>query len=159
MPKALMSWLALSCASSLLGLGASAGDARPADSRGHRAQGATNSFNVAVPAHSYDLILARPESNSITLSVLAYQDMEGFVAYGPQPGAYTMQTPVRQFKKGVPVELVMGALAGQHPLLLPIPLAHCRRRAIHQQPGIHVSHRAPSGQHLHLHHDGRFAPG
>ena len=50
-------------------------------------RGTTNYFNVAVPAHAYDLILARPEKTSVTLSVLAYQDMEGFVAYGTQPGA------------------------------------------------------------------------
>ena len=92
------------------GLGAPASDAKPAVPRGHRAPGTTNYFNVAVPAHAYDLILARPEKNSVTLSVLAYQDMEGFVAYGTQPGACAMQTPVRQFKKGAPVELVIGAL-------------------------------------------------
>ena len=73
-------------------------------------QAATSHFNVAVPAHPFDLILARPEKNSITLSVLAYQDMEGFVAYGTQAGAYTKQTPVQQFKKGAPVELVMSGL-------------------------------------------------
>ena len=105
--------------------------------------GTANHFNVAVPAHAYDLILARPEKNSVTLSVLAYQDMEGLVAYGTQTGAYTMQTPVQQFKKGVPVELVLERSAGRHPLLLPIPLARSRRRAFHQQPGIHFSHRAP----------------
>jgi len=44
------------------------------------------------------------------LSVLAYQDLEGFVAYGTQSGACTLQTPVRQFKKGTPVEMVISAL-------------------------------------------------
>ena len=44
------------------------------------------------------------------MSILAYQDIEGYVAYGRQVGAYTMQTPVQPFKKGVPVELAMGGL-------------------------------------------------
>ena len=110
MPKALMNYIVLFCAFSLPGFGASERDAKPAIAHGHRAQETTNYFNVAVPTHSFDLILARPEKNSITLSVLAYQDMEGFVAYGTQAGAYTMQTPMQQFKKGTPVELVIGAL-------------------------------------------------
>ena len=86
------------------------GDANPVVDRGHRVQEATNWFNVTVPAHPFDLILARPENNSITLSVLAYQDMEGFLAYGTQTGAYAMQTPVQRFKKEVPIELVMSGL-------------------------------------------------
>ena len=92
------------------GLGASAGAEKPATAHGHRAQRTASHFNVAVPAHPYDLILARPENNSITLSVLAYRGMEGYVAYGTQSGAYTTQTPVQQFKKGVPVELVIDGL-------------------------------------------------
>ena len=49
------------------------------------------------------------------MSVLAYQDMEGLVAYGMRSGAYTLQTPVRRFKKGEPVELVIGALQANTP--------------------------------------------
>ena len=110
MLKALMTCLAFLCALSLPGLGSSAREATPAVGRGHRGQGATNYFNLAVPAQTYDLILARPEKDSITLSVLVYQDLEGSVAYGTKSGSCTMQTPVRQFKKGAPVELVMGGL-------------------------------------------------
>ena len=96
----------LLAALSLTGLGASA---REGDS-GHRAQGPTNAFNVAVPAHPFDLVLARPEPNEVTLSVLAYEDMEGYVSYGWQPGAYTLETPRKLLKKGVPFEWVIGAL-------------------------------------------------
>jgi hypothetical protein len=78
--------------------------------RGHRFQTQTNSFNVAVPAHPYDLILARPEKNSITLSVLTYQDMGGFVACGIQSGAVTHKTATTQFKAGVAVELAIASL-------------------------------------------------
>ena len=85
-------------------------DAKPENGHGHRGQAVTNYFNVAVPAHAYDLILARPEKNSVTLSALAYQSIEGFVAYGMQSGACTNQTPMRQFKAGVPVEFVITPL-------------------------------------------------
>lgn len=94
----------------LTGIGILAGDAAQAPPPGGHNQGPINYFNVTVPAHAYDLILGRPEKTSITLSVLTYQDMEGLVAYGTQSGAYTTQTPVQQFKKGMPVEMVMSAL-------------------------------------------------
>jgi hypothetical protein len=72
--------------------------------------GTTNQFSLAVPDHPYDLILGRPEKDSVTASVLAYQDMEGLLAYGFRAGEYAMQTPLRQFRKGVPVELIVGKL-------------------------------------------------
>ena len=109
-PKIVLNCLSLLCTLSMLGPGVSASAAQPAAQRGHRDRKPASSFNVAVPAHAYDLILARPESNSITLSILAYEDMEGFVAYGPQAGDYTVQMSMRQFKKGVPVELLIGGL-------------------------------------------------
>ncbi len=77
---------------------------------GIAAPGLPGTFNVTVPAHDFDLMLARPEKHSVTMCVLAYQDLEGFIAYGTQPGACTVQSPLQQFKKGVPVALVMGAL-------------------------------------------------
>ena len=88
----------------------SAQEAKPETGHGHHRQTVTNSFNVAVPAHAYDLMLARPEQNSVTLSALAYQGREGFVTYGMQSGAATNQTPRRQFKAGVPVEIVLTPL-------------------------------------------------
>jgi hypothetical protein len=112
MLKALASGLALWCALALPGAGAPGLNATPVLGGGNRARGAANYFNVAVPAHSYDTILARPENNSITLSVLAYEDMEGYAAWGTEPGACTKRTAVKQLKKGAPVELVMDALQG-----------------------------------------------
>ncbi len=82
----------------------------PGNTPGRRIQVATNYFNVTVPAHDYDLILARPEKTSVSLSVLAYRDLEGFVAYGTAPGSDNQPAPVRQFSKSAPVELVLGAL-------------------------------------------------
>jgi len=94
-----LSVLAILCATSLCRLAVAAGDTRP-----------VSAFNVVVPAHPFDLILARPENHSITLSVLAYQDMEGRVAYGTQAGVYTVEMPMRQFKKDVPVEVILNSL-------------------------------------------------
>lgn len=63
-----------------------------------------------VPARSFDLILGRPTGDSVTVSVLAYRDLEGFIAYGVRHGDYSNKTPVRQFKKNQPVELVVHSL-------------------------------------------------
>jgi hypothetical protein len=108
MLKSLPHCLALLCVASWPAFGGQINEVRGA--RGHRSPAETNYFNVAVPARDYDLILARPEKNSVTLSVLMYRDAEGFVAYGAQPGDCTNRTVVRQFKAGVPVEWIIGAL-------------------------------------------------
>jgi len=77
---------------------------------GHRAPSGTNYFNVTVPAHDFDLILARPENHSITISALAYRDLEACIVYGTQSSACTNQTPVRILKAGTPVEFVLASL-------------------------------------------------
>lgn len=38
-------------------------------------------FNTSVPAHVYDLILARPTATTITLSALSYHDASGYIEY------------------------------------------------------------------------------
>jgi len=63
-----------------------------------------------VPKHTYDLILARPTHQSITLSVCAYEDIEGYVAYGTEQGQHSKTTPPQAFKAGQPAEIVIDAL-------------------------------------------------
>ncbi len=70
----------------------------------------TPAFRTDVPAHDYDLILGRPTKSSITLSVLTYEDREGYVAYGTKPGVYAKETTKRKFAKGEPVELLLEGL-------------------------------------------------
>ena len=157
MPKSLS--VVIASALAILAFDVSAQDAKPENGHGHRGQAVTNYFNVAVPAHAYDLILARPERNSVTLSALAYQSMDGFVTYGTQPGASTNQTPIRQFKAGVPVEFVITPLQAEHKIFLSISFAAYGRIPIHHQPGVFFPDRAATGQHLLLHHDGGCASG
>ncbi len=63
-----------------------------------------------VPAHPFDLILGRPTPNSVTISVLCYEDTEGGLVYGTQRGKPASSTPTRLFKKGEPVEIALRAL-------------------------------------------------
>jgi len=66
--------------------------------------------HLSVPAHPFDVILCRPTSDSMTASVLWYEDAEAFIEYGPRPGAYDARTPVSRFRKGEAVEVVLSPL-------------------------------------------------
>ena len=110
MPKLPSRCLVIGCTLAIVAVDVAAQDIKPENDHGHRGRGTTNYFNVVVPAHAYDSILGRPEKDSVTLSVLAYQSMDGFVAYGIQSGTCTNRTPVRQFKAGEPVEFVITPL-------------------------------------------------
>ncbi|MGD0090919.1 MAG: metallophosphoesterase [Planctomycetota bacterium] len=90
-------------------LGARAEDEKPARKSGAR-QPVQNSKCNDVPVHPFDLILGRPTSNSVTVSVLCYEDAEGFIAYATEPGKPAAKTPARPFGKGEPVELVLSPL-------------------------------------------------
>lgn len=158
-PKIVLNCLSLLCTLSMLGPGVSASAAQPAAQRGHRDRKPASSFNVAVPAHAYDLILARPESNSITLSILAYEDMEGFVAYGPQAGDYTVQMSMRQFKKGVPVELLIGGLRANNRYYYQFRWRAAGAEQFSNSPEYTFHTAQSAGQYIHIHHDGRFASG
>ena len=92
-----------------VGVTAYAADEKPARQGGSRQPVQTSKCND-VPSHPFDLILGRPTSNSVTLSVLCYEEQEGFVAYGTQSGKLIAKTPVRQFRKGEPVEVVLSPL-------------------------------------------------
>ncbi|MEI8290850.1 MAG: metallophosphoesterase [Verrucomicrobiota bacterium] len=86
-----------------------AADDKPARKGGSRQPVQTSKCND-VPNHSFDLILSRPTSNSITVSLLCYEDMEGFIAYGTQQGKLLAKTTARLFKKGEPVEIILSGL-------------------------------------------------
>ena len=92
------------------GLALAATEGKQGRNRGGRPQPTQNSKCNDVPAHPRDVVLGRPTRDSITLSVLAYQDTEGSIAYGTERGQLTQHTPTRPFKKGEPVEVLIGAL-------------------------------------------------
>ena len=91
------------------GLVAQAADERPARKGGSRQPVQTSNCND-VPAHPFDLILGRPTSNAVTISVLCYADTEGWLAYGTQRGDLSSRTPTRSFKQGQPAETLLAGL-------------------------------------------------
>jgi hypothetical protein len=82
-------------------------------------------FSGPAPAHPLDVILCRPTDTSITVSVLAYQDAEAYLEFGPanQPIA---KTEVRALQAKVPVEFVLANLK---------PNAPCSYRVLVRQKG------------------------
>jgi predicted phosphodiesterase len=91
-------------------LALAAAEGRPGGSKGGANQPKQNSTCLDVPAHPIDVVLCRPTSNSVTVSVLAYQDTEGCIAYGTQRDTYLEQTSTRASKKGEAVQVVLGSL-------------------------------------------------
>ena len=91
------------------GLLAHAGDAPPGRAGGPRMPEQESRCND-VPAHPFDIVLGRPEADSVTASVLCAEDANGFIAYGDESGNLTSKTPARAFKNGEPAEIVLPAL-------------------------------------------------
>ena len=79
----------------------------PAKDQGSRA---AQNIPLDVPVHPFDVILGRPTQHSITVSVLTYQDLEGFIEYSSSPDAYSNQTPLRAFAANQPVEVLIDGL-------------------------------------------------
>lgn len=90
-------------------LAARAAEEKPARKGGSRQPVQTSQCNN-VPTHPFDLILGRPTSNSVTVSVLCYAAADGFIAYGTQPGKLLDKTPTRSFKPGEPSEIILPGL-------------------------------------------------
>jgi hypothetical protein len=78
--------------------------------QGRRGQPQTGVFYTDVPEHPFGVILARPTWTTLTLSLLAYQDMEGMIAYGTQKGTYPFKTETFKLSKNVPAQVVLSSL-------------------------------------------------
>lgn len=84
----------------------------PAQQRGRAGKRGPQSevFHTAVPAHTFDLILARPTNRSVTAGILAYGNLDGYLEYGVRQGAYPGKTAPFQLRKGEPRQVVLDAL-------------------------------------------------
>ncbi len=88
---------------------AKAANEKPAHKNGSR-QPVQISVCNDVPAHPFDLILGRPTSNSVTISVLFYQDAEGRIEYGTRSGNLDAASPSQKFKACEPAEICLNSL-------------------------------------------------
>ena len=83
---------------------------KPQGNHNHRAPSGTNYFNVTVPAHDLDIILARPEDRSIAVSVQAHRVMAGNIVYGTSRDALTNQTTRIDLPSGEPALFTLNKL-------------------------------------------------
>ncbi len=79
--------------------------------QGKRGQGQPSVFYTDVPDHPADVILTRPTTTAVTLSILAYKDTDAVIAYGTEKGHYSRKTGILALGKGVPAEMVLPSLA------------------------------------------------
>lgn len=72
--------------------------------------GPTHKFTNEVPKHAYDIILGRPTQDSITVSLLAYENMQAYLEYSIATTADTQKTDIQLLRKDEPTVLVIEAL-------------------------------------------------
>ena len=108
-------FITLLCVASLAAFAATNSVEKPKINRGsgqgHRAPTGTNIFNVTVPNHDLDIILARPEDHSIAISIQAHRVMSGNICYGTQRDALTNQTPRIDLSIGEPAVFTLNKLS------------------------------------------------
>ncbi|MBB5035123.1 purple acid phosphatase family protein [Prosthecobacter vanneervenii] len=86
---------------------------QPKGERGNKGKGAGPGGQVepaVVPPYLFNVWLCRPGAESVTLSVLAWKDMEAFVSYGASPAALTQRSAVVKLAAGEPQTIVLGPL-------------------------------------------------
>jgi hypothetical protein len=69
-------------------------------------------FKTDVPPHPFVLLLGRPTANSVTASVVAYDDREGLLEFAPAGGKGASRRKTQPFplKAGKPAEIVLDGL-------------------------------------------------
>ena len=77
--------------------------------RGNRQPIQTSRCNE-VPARLFDVILSRPASRSISVSVLCYSNSQGFIAYGKNALNLEHRTSGQEFRPGEPAAILLGGL-------------------------------------------------
>lgn len=67
-------------------------------------------FHTEVPGHPFDIVLVNPTPTSVTASIVAYADTEGYVEVVGSPRLDPGRTDTRLLKAGEPALFVMGNL-------------------------------------------------
>ena len=65
---------------------------------------------AVVPPYLFNVWLCRPGADSVSLSVLAWQDMEAFVSYGESAAAFTRRSEVVKLTAGQSHTILLGQL-------------------------------------------------
>jgi hypothetical protein len=79
-------------------------------SQDNKGSEATQNMNFEVPSHSIDVIPDRPTDNSITLSIMTYQNAECYIEFDLVPNSYSQQTSLYTLNGIQPVEILISGL-------------------------------------------------
>jgi len=66
--------------------------------------------SAVVPPYLFNVWLCRPGADSVTLSVLAWEDMDAFVSYGTSATTLTQRSGVVKLSAGEPQTILLGQL-------------------------------------------------
>jgi predicted phosphodiesterase len=58
-------------------------------------------FHTDVPNHLFDIIIGRPTNHSVTLSILANEELSGYISYGLNPDKPDLKSSRIDFRKGI----------------------------------------------------------
>lgn len=67
-------------------------------------------FHNTAPAHLYDIILSRPESTSVMVSVMCNEDLDGYFMYGKSLSSLSNKTQSYRFSSGKPLHTRLNGL-------------------------------------------------
>lgn len=67
-------------------------------------------FQTDVPAHEYNIILARPSDHQVTITLVANEKLEGFFEYGKNQKSLTQKTGTLSFEVDKKKEIILGKL-------------------------------------------------
>ena len=70
-------------------------------------------FKTEVPEHETDVLLGRPTNNSVTVTVVAYRELEGVIEYGSAGGSALERTKPFPLKPREPVSVELKGLHGR----------------------------------------------
>lgn len=82
----------------------------PAGKAGRGLIAQANAFQTDVPAHPVDIILVRPTSTSIGVSIVTATDTEGYIEFGPQTEPQSQRTPPQMLKAKTPALIELTGL-------------------------------------------------
>lgn len=77
-------------------------------SRNHQSDSA--SFKSVVPNHLFNIILSKPTNESISISILCNENIEGYILYGLTPAKLSFKTKDYVFEKGKPTIVELNKL-------------------------------------------------
>ena len=78
--------------------------------KGNQKGGPQHVFAGPAPIHPFDVILGRPTDQSVTLSILFYQDNVGYLTYGIDAGNLGEKTEITNFRANSPEEIILKGL-------------------------------------------------